>query len=45
MKWIKYSFRVWAAYLTAWLVIGLGLAMAVLLVLIMAGLIKVVTMS
>lgn len=40
-KWIEFSFRVWTANLTAWLVISLGLGILLLIVLVMTGLLKV----
>jgi len=43
-KWIEFSFRVWAANLTAWLILGLGLGIGALLVLVLAGLLKVLTL-
>lgn len=43
-EWIKFSFQVWAANLTAWLVISLGLGVLLLLVLVTTGLLKVLTL-
>jgi len=38
-KWIKFSFRVWLAYLTAQIVIALGVAFAVLFLVVIIDLI------